>query len=71
MLNEKIQELDIKLVGSNVPREKIDLINKIDTLGSALERLNNLKSGKDTARAIEVAQFNNNSQEKKSPNQAI
>lgn len=71
MLNEKIQELEIKLVDSNVPRGKIDRVNKNDTLGCVLEHLNNLKSGKGTVRAIEIAQFNNNNQRKKSPNQAI
>lgn len=32
LLNEKIQELEIRLVDSNVSREKIDRVNKIDTL---------------------------------------
>jgi len=30
--NEKIQELEINLVDSDVPREKIDRVNKNDTL---------------------------------------
>lgn len=43
LLNEKIQELGIKLVDSNTPIEKIGRVNKIDTLGCVIEHLNNLR----------------------------
>ena len=57
-LQERVQELNIKLKDSNNLRESDILINEIDTLESILGSLSNLKYGAET-RAIEVANGNN------------
>ena len=62
ILNERIQELNLKLKESNNLRESDILINEIDTLESILGRLADLKYG-DKARAIEIAEANNNYQQ--------
>ena len=62
ILNERIQELNLKLKESNNLRESDILINEIDTLESILGRLADLKYG-DKARAIEIAEVNNNYQQ--------
>ena len=62
ILNERIQELNLKLKESNNLRESDILINEIDTLESILGRLADLKYG-DHARAIEIAEANNNYQQ--------
>jgi len=51
----------LKLKDSNNLRESDVLINEIDTLESVLGRLSDLKYG-DEARAIEIAEANNNYQ---------
>ena len=62
ILNERIQDLNLKLKDSNNLRESDILINEIDTLESILGRLSDLKYG-DKARAIEIAEANNNYQQ--------
>ena len=62
ILNERIQELNLKLKESNNLRESDILINEIDTLESILGRLADLKYG-DKARVIEIAEANNNYQQ--------
>jgi len=57
-LQNRIQELNLKLKESNNLRESDVLINEIDTLESILGRLVDLKYG-DKARAIEIAEANN------------
>jgi hypothetical protein len=52
----------LKLKESNNLRESDILINKLDTLESVLGRLSDLKYG-DKARAIEIAEANNNFQQ--------
>ena len=56
-LQERVQELKLKLKESNDLRESDILINEIDTLESTLGRLMDLKYG-DKARAIEIAEAN-------------
>jgi hypothetical protein len=58
LMNERVQELNLKLKESNNLRESDILINEIDTLESILGRLCDLKYGEET-RAIEVANANN------------
>ena len=53
ILQNRIQELNLKLKESNNLRESDVLINEIDTLESILGRLADLKYG-DKARAIEI-----------------
>jgi hypothetical protein len=60
-LQERVQELNLKLKGSNNLRESDVLINEIDTLESILGRLSDLKYG-DKSRSIEIAEANNNYQ---------
>ena len=57
-LQERVQELQLKLKDCNNLRESDILINEIDTLESILGRLSDLKYGAET-RAIEVANANN------------
>jgi hypothetical protein len=57
-LQERVQELNLKLEDSNNLRESDILINEIDTLESVLGRLLDLKYG-DKTRAIEIAEANN------------
>jgi hypothetical protein len=57
VLQERVQELNLKLKDSNNLRESDVLINEIDTLESILGRLSDLKYG-DKARAIEIAEAN-------------
>jgi len=61
-LQERVQELNLKLKESNNLRESDILINEIDTLESILGRLSDLKYG-DKVRAIEVAEAENNYQQ--------
>jgi hypothetical protein len=61
-LQERVQELKLKLKESNDLRESDILINEMDTLESTLGRLLDLKYG-DKARAIEIAEANNNYQQ--------
>jgi hypothetical protein len=56
-LQNRVQELNLKLKDSNNLRESDVLINEIDTLESILGRLADLKYG-DKARAIEIAEAN-------------
>jgi len=56
-LQERVQELNLKLKDCNNLRESDILINEIDTLESILWRLSDLKYGAET-RAIEVANAN-------------
>jgi hypothetical protein len=56
-LQERIQELKLKLKDCNDLRESDILINEWDTLESTLGRLMDLKYG-DKARAIEIAESN-------------
>lgn len=56
-LQERIQELKLKLKDSDDLRESDILINKIDTIESTLGRLMDLKYG-DKARAMEIAEAN-------------
>jgi hypothetical protein len=62
ILNKRIEELNLKLKESNNLRESDILINELDTLESILGRLADLKYG-DKARAIEIAEANNNYQQ--------
>jgi hypothetical protein len=62
LMIERVQELNLKLKDSNNLREADILINEIDTLESVLGRLSDLKYG-DKARAIEIAEANNNFQQ--------
>ena len=57
-LQERVQELKLKLKDCNNLRESDILIIEIDTLESILGRLSDLKYGAET-RAIEVANANN------------
>jgi hypothetical protein len=57
MLQERIQELNLKLKEANNLRELDILINEIDTLESMLGRLSDLKYG-DKVRTIEIAEAN-------------
>jgi hypothetical protein len=57
ILQERIQELKLKLKECNDLRESDILINEIDTLESVLGRFMDLKYG-DKARAIEIAEAN-------------
>jgi hypothetical protein len=57
-LQERVQELELKLKDCNSLRALDILINEIDTLESILGRLSDLKYGAET-RAIEVANANN------------
>ena len=59
ILQNRVQELNLKLKDSNNLRESDILINEIDTLESILGRLMDLKYG-DKARAIEIAEANHN-----------
>jgi hypothetical protein len=61
-LQNRIQELNLKLKDCNNLRESNILINELDTLESILGRLSDLKYG-DKARAIEIAESNNNYQQ--------
>ena len=56
-LQERVQELNLKLKDCNNLRESDVLINEIDTLESILGRLSDLKYGAET-QAIEVANAN-------------
>ena len=56
-LQERVEELNLKLKDCNNLRESDILINEIDTLESILGRLCDLKYGAET-RAIEVANVN-------------
>jgi hypothetical protein len=56
-LQERIQELKLKLKECNDLRESDILINEIDTLDSVLGRLSDLKYG-DKVRAMEIAEAN-------------
>jgi hypothetical protein len=56
-LQERIQELKLKLKDSDDLRESDILINEIDTIESTLGRLMDLKYG-DKARAMEIAEAN-------------
>ena len=58
ILHSRIQELNLKLKDSINLRESDILTNEIDLLESILERLSDLKYG-DKARAIEIAEANN------------
>ena len=58
ILHSRIQELNLKLKESNNLRESDILISEVDTLESILGRLSDLKYG-DKARAIEIAEANN------------
>jgi hypothetical protein len=61
-LQERVQDLNLKLKDSNNLRESDILINEIDTLESILGRLPDLKYG-DKTRAIEIAEAKNNFQQ--------
>ena len=61
-LQQRVQEVKLKLKESNDLRESDILINEIDTLESTLGRLSDIKYG-DKARAIEIAEANNNYQQ--------
>lgn len=69
ILHSRIQELNLRLKESNNLRESDVLINEIDTLESIMGRLADLKYG-DKARAIEIAEANNNYQQAKSSKKA-
>jgi hypothetical protein len=58
-LQERVQELKLKLKDSYDLRESDILINEIDTIESTLGRLMDLKYG-EKARAIELAEANQN-----------
>lgn len=58
-LQERVQELKLKLKDSDDLRESDILINEIDTIESTLGRLMDLKYG-EKARAIELAEANQN-----------
>jgi hypothetical protein len=57
-LQERVQDLKLKLKDCNSLRASDILINEIDTLESILGRLSDLKYGADT-QAIEAANSNN------------
>ena len=57
-LQSRIQELNLRLKDSNNLSESDILTNEIDLLESILERLSDFKYG-DKARAIEIAEANN------------
>ena len=59
ILQNRVQELNLKLKDSNNLRESDILRNEIDTLESILGRLADLKYG-DKARVIEIAEANRN-----------
>ena len=61
-LQERVQELNLRLKESNKLRESDILINEIDTLESVLGRLSDLKYG-DKTRAIEIAEADKNFQQ--------
>jgi hypothetical protein len=61
-LQTRVEELNLKLKDCNNLRESDILINEIDTLENVLGRLSDLKYG-DKARAIEIAEANNNFQQ--------
>jgi len=63
-LQERVQDLNLKLKDSNNLRESDILINEIDTLENTLGRLSDLKYG-DKTRAIEIAEANNDFQQAK------
>jgi len=58
-LQERVQDLNLKLKDSNNLRESDILINEIDTLESILGRLSDLKYG-DKTRATETAEADSN-----------
>jgi hypothetical protein len=58
-LQERVQELKLKLKECNNLRESDILINEIDTLDSVLGRLSDLKYG-EKAPAIAIAEANQN-----------
>jgi hypothetical protein len=62
ILQNRVQELNLKLKESNNLRESDILINEIDTLESILGRLLDLKYG-DKTTAIEIAEAENNYQQ--------
>jgi hypothetical protein len=62
VLQERVQELKLKLKDCDNLRESDILINEIDTLESILGRLSDLKYG-EKVRAIEVAEASNNYQQ--------
>ena len=57
VLQNRVQELNLKLKGSNNLRESDIIINEIDTLESILGRLADLKYG-NRVRAMEIAEAN-------------
>ena len=59
ILQNRVQELNLKLKESNNLLESDVLINAIDTLESVLGRLSDLKYG-NKVRAIEIAEADNN-----------
>jgi hypothetical protein len=61
-LQTRVEELNLRLKDCNNLRESDILINEIDTLESVLGRLSDLKYG-DKARAIEIAEADNNYQQ--------
>jgi hypothetical protein len=61
-LQERVQELNLKLKESNNLRESDILIDEIDTIESVLGRLLDLKYG-DKVRAIEIAEASNDYQQ--------
>ena len=61
-LQTRVKELNLRLKDCNNLRESDVLINEIDTLESVLGRLSDLKYG-DKARAIEIAEANNDFQQ--------
>ena len=62
ILKDRTNELNSKLKESSILRESDTLINEIDTLESVLGCLSDLKYG-GKARAIEIAEANNNFQQ--------
>ena len=65
VLKDRTNELNSKLKESSILRESDTLINEIDTLESVLGCLSDLKYG-GKARAIEIAEANNNFQQARS-----
>lgn len=65
ILKDRTNELNSKLKESTILRESDTLINEIDTLESVLGCLSDLKYG-GKARAIEIAEANNNFQQARS-----
>ena len=65
ILKDRTNELNSKLKESSILRESDTLINEIDTLESVLGCLSDLKYG-GKARAIEIAEANNNFQQARS-----